>query len=79
LLRPCEANNLASAVLPPLGLSLLRSSYKCDNRYCNESERGLMFNDLALKIDWSKIDMPILLSDKDKRRPPLAEIDPYKA
>jgi len=53
-------------------------SYKCDNLYCKESERGLMFNDPALKIEWPKLDMPILLSAKDQRHPPLAEVEPWE-
>lgn len=54
-------------------------SYKCDNLYCKESERGLMFNDPALKIDWPKLDMPILLSEKDQKHPPLVEIEGWCA
>jgi len=54
-------------------------SYNCDNLYCKESERGLMFNDPALKIDWPKIDMPILLSEKDQKHPPLVEIEGWCA
>ena len=53
-------------------------SYKCDNLYCKEAERGLMFNDPALKIEWPKLDMPILLSEKDQKHPPLAEIEPWE-
>ena len=54
-------------------------SYKCDNLYCKESERGLMFNDPALKIQWPEIDVEIKLSDKDQKHPPLAEIEPWQA
>ena len=54
-------------------------SYKCDNLYCKESERGLMFNDPALKIEWPEIDVEIKLSDKDQKHPPLAEIEPWQA
>lgn len=53
-------------------------SYKCDNLYCKEAERGLMFNDPALKIEWPKLDIPILLSEKDLKHPPLAEIEPWE-
>lgn len=52
-------------------------SYKCDALYNKASERGLMFNDPALKIDWPQIDMPILLSEKDQRHPSLATIEPW--
>ena len=54
-------------------------SYKCDNLYCKESERGLMFNDPALKIQWPEIDVEIKLSDKDQKHPPLADIEPWQA
>ena len=52
-------------------------SYKCDNLYCKESERGLIFDDPALGIEWPKIDVPILLSDKDRKHPVLADIEPW--
>jgi len=54
-------------------------SYKCDNLYCKESERGLMFNDPALGIEWPEIDVEIKLSDKDQKHPPLSEIEPWQA
>jgi len=54
-------------------------SYKCDNLYCKEFERGLMFNDPALNIEWPAIDLPILLSDKDKKHPPLSAIEPWSS
>ena len=53
-------------------------SYKCDNLYCKESERGLMFNDPALGIKWPEIDVEIKLSDKDQKHPPLSEIEPWE-
>ena len=53
-------------------------SYKCDNLYCKESERGLMFNDPALDIKWPELDVEIKLSDKDQKHPPLAEIEPWQ-
>ncbi|MGN0888234.1 MAG: dTDP-4-dehydrorhamnose 3,5-epimerase [Kiritimatiellia bacterium] len=52
-------------------------SYKCDSLYNKDSERGLMFNDPELGIEWPKIDMPILLSEKDQKHPPLSEIEPW--
>ena len=40
-------------------------SYKCDNFYNKESERGIIFNDKILKIDW-KIDVKkAIVSEKD--------------
>ena len=52
-------------------------SYKCDNFYNHESERGLMFNDPALSIAWPELERPILLSEKDRRHPPLSAIEPW--
>ena len=52
-------------------------SYKCDDLYCKDAERGLMFADPALGIVWPDIGMPILLSEKDRHHPPLAAIEPY--
>ena len=54
-------------------------SYKCDNLYCKESERGLMFNDPALGITWPEIGVPLTLSERDQHHPPLAEIEPWQA
>ena len=54
-------------------------SYKCDNLYCKESERGLMFNDPALNIEWPEIDVGIKLSDRDQKHPPLKDIEPFEA
>jgi len=53
-------------------------SYKCDNLYCKESERGLMFNDPALGIEWPEIGVAITLSEKDRHHPPLADIEPWE-
>lgn len=53
-------------------------SYKCDNLYCKESERGLMFNDPALGIKWPGIGVEIKLSEKDQKHPPLADIEPWE-
>ena len=54
-------------------------SYKCDNLYCKESERGLMFNDPALGIEWPKIGVEIKLSEKNQAHPALKDIEPYEA
>ncbi len=53
-------------------------SYKCDNLYCKESERGLMFDDPALGIEWPKLDVAITLSEKDRKHPRLADIEPWE-
>lgn len=52
-------------------------SYKCDALYNKSSERGLMFDDPVLRIEWPRMDMPILLSEKDRYHPALAGIEPW--
>ena len=53
-------------------------SYKCDNPYCPVAERGLLFDDPALKIAWPKLDVALMLSEKDRRHPSLADIEPME-
>ena len=48
--------------------------YKCSNFYNKESEGGLLYNDPEIKIDWPKLDIDFILSDKDKLWPTLSEI-----
>lgn len=40
--------------------------YKCDNYYDETSERGLLFNDPALGINWQLEEQDFILSEKDK-------------
>ncbi|MCO6146897.1 dTDP-4-dehydrorhamnose 3,5-epimerase [Flavobacterium sp. NRK1] len=47
--------------------------YKCDNYYNKESEKGVIYNDPALGIDWLLADEKLNLSDKDILLPTLAE------
>lgn len=53
-------------------------SYKCDNFYCRESERGLRFDDPALGIRWPRPGRGYLLSEKDTRHPQLKDIEPWE-
>ncbi len=53
-------------------------AYKCDNLYCPEAERGMRFDDPALGIPWPDLGVPPLLSPKDLRHPPLAQIEPWE-
>ena len=55
--------------------------YKCDDVYHPNDEGGLMWNDPAIGIEWPALDpdaefdpSKIILSDKDKAHPSLAEV-----
>lgn len=48
--------------------------YKCDNYYNKESERGVLYNDTAIGIDWLLPQADLNLSDKDVILPFLDEI-----
>ncbi len=49
--------------------------YKVDNHYSAEHDRGLKWNDPQLGIAWPVDETEAQLSDKDRRWPPLAELD----
>ena len=53
-------------------------SYKCDDIYCPEAERGLRFDDPALGIEWPDIGVEVRLSEKDGKHPCLADIEPWE-
>lgn len=44
-------------------------SYKCSTYYNKASERGIIFNDETLNIDWNLSNELLLLSKKDKELP----------
>ena len=52
--------------------------YKCDNVYMPSSERGMRFDDPALGIDWRVKPENWNLSEKDKKHPSFAEIEPWE-
>ena len=52
-------------------------AYKCDNYYTPKLERGLLFNDSSLGIDWKLPEKDLILSDKDKNQPSLAKADVF--
>ncbi len=45
-------------------------SYKCDNYYNKTFERGIIYNDTTLNIDWKFPEEKFILSEKDKTLPP---------
>jgi dTDP-4-dehydrorhamnose 3,5-epimerase len=50
-------------------------SYKCDAFYNTQCERGIRWDDPQIAIPWPKLDVPFMLSDKDRKQPFLAEIE----
>lgn len=50
-------------------------TYKCDNYYAPESEGAIAWNDSTLAIDWQIPAEDVILSEKDKKHPALAECD----
>ncbi|WP_372795409.1 dTDP-4-dehydrorhamnose 3,5-epimerase [Lutibacter sp.] len=53
-------------------------SYKVDNYYHKESERGIMYNDTTLQIDWKLPVAELLISEKDKMQPPFKKADLFE-
>ena len=47
-------------------------AYKCDEKYHPEDEGGILWNDPDVNIDWPEVG-EIILSEKDKKNPTLAE------
>jgi len=75
-----SAENKKQLFIPPgfaHGFSALSEKaevfYKCDALYNKESDAGIRFNDPALNIDWKIPADKIIVSDKDKILPTLAE------
>ena len=50
-------------------------SYKVDNYYFKESDRGVLFNDSQIGIDWGVLTDELLLSEKDENQPLLSQAD----
>jgi len=47
--------------------------YKCSDFYSPADERGLLWNDPQLGIEWPG-EHPVVLSEKDRKNPPFAQI-----
>ena len=52
-------------------------NYKVDNYYAPKFERGIVFNDKNLLIDWKIPSEFLILSDKDKMQPSLSNTDEF--
>lgn len=53
-------------------------AYKVDNLYAPEHDRGIVFNDPALAIEWILEEDEMLLSEKDKGHPVLKNAEVYE-
>jgi len=53
-------------------------SYKVDNYYHKESERGIIFNDRELQIDWKLPLKELIISEKDKIQPTFKMADLFE-
>ena len=49
--------------------------YKCDNLYNPEADRGIIYNDKILNIDWELPPDDIVVSEKDKSLPELSNAE----
>ncbi len=54
-------------------------SYKCDNFYMPEAERGIRPDDPALGIDWRVPSTQWIMAEKDRKHPFLAEAELWEA
>jgi dTDP-4-dehydrorhamnose 3,5-epimerase len=50
-------------------------AYKCDEYYSPEAERGIIFNDPDIGINWQIDTRDIIIAEKDKKWPLLDEAD----
>jgi len=50
-------------------------SYKCDDFYSPQLERGIFYNDPALAIDWKIPADKVMVSDKDKVHPVFSQAE----
>lgn len=54
-------------------------AYKVDNYYAPQCDRGLMYNDQFLKIDWKIPEASLVISGKDQKHPYFSEIDFFES
>lgn len=51
--------------------------YKVTEPYAPECDRGVLWNDPALAIPWPVSEQEAIVSEKDRKNPPLAELPAY--
>lgn len=49
-------------------------AYKCDNFYDKASERGIIYNDATLMLDWHLSEVDFIISEKDLELPTFKEV-----
>ncbi len=49
--------------------------YKTTGEYSQEHDRGILFNDSSIGINWPKIEGDLILSEKDRNQPLLKDAD----
>jgi dTDP-4-dehydrorhamnose 3,5-epimerase len=49
--------------------------YKCDNYYNKDAERGIIYNDVKLSIDWKIPEDKVIVSPKDLKNLPFDEAE----
>ncbi len=50
-------------------------AYKVDNYYNKDAERGVLYSDKTLQIDWKLLNSELLISEKDKIQPTFNNAD----
>ncbi len=53
--------------------------YKATNYYAPDHDKGLLWNDPALGIDWPVAEAEAIVSEKDRRQPRLADLPDWFA
>lgn len=53
-------------------------AYKVDNYYSSQHDRGIVFNDRILNIDWQILEKEMQLSKKDQEQPSFALAEYFK-
>ncbi len=51
--------------------------YKCDNIYNKQAERGIIYNDPTINIDWKVQNQQAIVSEKDLQLPTFADAETF--